>query len=128
MNTQSFASLPTIGQPLAGGTFCGLTTLPDGTHAAVVLLDEKPGKRLTWQDATDWAASLDAQLPNRPMAALLYANAKASFQQAWHWTNETDEDDASYAWYCYFYDGYQFDFHKSSEGCARAVRLIHLSA
>jgi hypothetical protein len=123
MNT-TFANLPAIGQPLDAGTFYGVTTTPDGQHHAVVLLEEKPGERLTWKQAMNWADKVGGQLPSRPVAALLYANAKAQFEEDWHWTNE--ESSASCAWYCYFYDGYQLTNHESYEGCARAVRLIHL--
>ena len=36
-----FAALPALGQPLAGGAFAGITTLPDGSHVAVTLLPEQ---------------------------------------------------------------------------------------
>ena len=130
MHTQAmdstFATLPAIGQPLDAGTFYGITTTPDGKHHAVVLLEDKPSKRLTWKQAMNWADKVGGQLPSRPVAALLYANAKAQFEEDWHWTNE--ECSASYAWYCTFDGGYQSYGRKSSEGCARAVRLIHLGA
>lgn len=128
MNTHTFSSLPASGKPLADGTFIGVTTLPDGTHAAVVLLDDRPEKRLTWQAAMDWAAGLDAQLPTRPIAALLYANARDRFERSWHWTSDAHEEYASSAWYCYFTSGDQTLTHESFVACARAVRLIHLSA
>lgn len=120
--------LPALGQPLEGGTFAGLTTRPDGTHHAVVLLADKPGGRLTWAQATEWAGSLNAQLPSRPVAALLFANAKAAFEEAWHWTADEDPDDGAFAWSQYFDGGDQDCSRKSFEGRARAVRLIQLTA
>jgi hypothetical protein len=86
--TISFAALPAMGSELEGGKFVGVTTLKDGTHAAMVLL------------------------PN--------------FEPDWYWTADTHG--ASYAWLCDFYLGNQYDDHGGSEGCVRAVRLIHLTA
>ena len=124
----AFASLPPLGQPVEGGVFVGITTLPDGSHVAVVLLADKPDKRLTWKDATAWAESVGGQLPPRPVASLLYANAKSEFEEAWYWTNETHQDDASFAWFCNFSYGLVDNRRKSSEGRARAVRLIPVRA
>ena len=123
--TITLAALPAIGAALAGGTFAGLTTLPNGTHHAVVLLPGK-GDDLTWQQASEWAAEQGGLLPTRPVAALLFANVQAQLQPEWHWTAE--EHSASYAWHCNFFSGYQYGTLKSYEGSAVAVRLIPLSA
>ncbi len=123
MKTIDLASLPPIGKSLDGGTFAGLTTKPDGTHCAVVLLPGT-GTDLTWTKAKTWAEEQGGELPSRPVAALLFANVKASLQLGWHWTSE--EFDASYAWICYFDDGHQFYGRKSFEGSAVAVRYIKI--
>jgi len=124
-NSISFSALPAIGTALDGGTFVGVTTKKDGTHCAVVLLpDQADG--VTWKKAMNWATKQGGELPSRPVAALLFANAKDKLKPTWHWTS--DEYDASYAWSCYFDYGNQFDFHKSCEGSAVAVRLIPLTA
>lgn len=115
-----------LGAPLEGGTFAGVITQKDGTHVAVVLLSEKPAKRLPWAEATAWAESVDGQLPSRPISALLYANLKSELEETWHWTNETCSWGASCAWFCGFGYGFQYDSGKSCAGSARAVRLIHL--
>ena len=120
----TIATLPALGESLENGTFAGITTKPDGTHHAVVLLPDH-GTQLTWKKAMNWAKKLEAELPTRPVAALLFANVKAKLQPGWHWTSE--EDDASYAWFCGFTDGYQGLSHKGSEGSAVAVRLIPLT-
>lgn len=122
----NFTDLPAIGQPLEAGTFVGLTTKPDGTHHAVVLLADKAEKRMTWKASLAWAKKLKAELPTRPVAALLFANAKAHFEPKWHWTSEAY--DSSYAWSQYFNYGFQDDNLKSFEDHARAVRLIQLTA
>lgn len=128
------SALPPFGQPPDEGTFRGIITTKDGTHMAVVLLDAKPKGRMTWKKAVDWADSVGGALPSRPVAALLYANAKGLFDPTWYWTSDSleadtgDEGDASYAWYCYFIYGDQRYYHKSAEGAAVAVRLIPLTA
>lgn len=121
----SITDLPAIGQLLNGGTFAGLTTKPDGTHCAVVLLPGT-GTDLTWTKAKAWAKKQGGELPSRPVAALLFANVKASLQPRWHWTSE--EFDASSAWLCLFYGGYQTSLPKSYEGGAVAVRYIKIGA
>lgn len=123
--TISLAGLPTIGSDLDGGIFVGLTTKPDGTHFAVVLLPDV-GTNLTWTKAKAWAKKLGGELPSRPVAALLFANVKSALQPRWHWTNE--EDDTSSAWICHFFSGNQYYDHKSYAGGAVAVRQIPLTA
>lgn len=122
--TISFASLPALGADLEGGTFECIFTRPDGTHCAVVLLPGQ-GKDLTWEQAKAWAAEQGGELPSRPVAALLFANAKAKLEPEWHWT--ADEYNASYAWSCDFGLGYQSLTRKSYEGSAVAVRCIPLN-
>lgn len=121
----TLASLPAIGADLEGGIFAGLTTKPDGTHYAVVLLPDA-GADLTWTKAKAWAKKQGGELPSRPVAALLFANVKASVQPRWHWTS--DELDASFAWGCGFGYGHQYNDRKSFEGSAVAVRQIPLTA
>ena len=119
----SITDLPALGQPLDGGTFAGLTTKPDGTHCAVVLLPDN-GTDLTWAKAKTKAKKQGGELPSRPVAALLFANIKASLQPKWHWTSE--EYDASYVWLCNFGYGPQTYSYKSFKGSAVAVRYIKI--
>lgn len=117
--------LPALGQPLEGGIFCGLITTPDGTHHAVVLLADKPATRLDWKAAGAWAATVGGTLPTRPVAALLFANAKAQFEEVWHWT--ADDFDGSCAWFQDFgYGGQSYNRMRYDSG-ARAVRMIPLA-
>ena len=117
--------LPALGTTLEGGTFAGVITTKDGTHCAVIRLPEN-GTELTWKKAMNWAAKQGGELPTRPVAALLFANVKATLPSGWHWTSE--EEGASYAWGCDFYYGGQIISHESYEGSAVAVRLIPLTA
>ena len=114
-----FAQLPAIGGDLDGGIFFGITTRKDGVHCAAILLPDQ-SKKLTWKKAMNWAKKLDAGLPSRPVAALLFANLKDKLTPTWHWTS--DEDDASYAWDCLFDYGHQGLTRKSYEGSVVAVR------
>ena len=111
--------------------------LQPGEHYAGVVLDEagqvlhhlvlmaqRPDKKLNWQAACEWAASVGGELPSRQEQALLYANCKPHLDPMWHWSGEEHEDDASYAWYCHFSDGNQYDCYKSYEGAAVAARRV----
>lgn len=124
-STVNFSQLQALAAPLDSGTFAGITTQPDGTHCAVVLLPER-GEDLDHPAAVAWAQERGGQLPTRPIAALLFANCKPLLQPRWHWCQETEGD--SYAWYCYFDHGYQLSYRKGFEGSAVAVRLIPISA
>ena len=120
----NFSTLPTLGAELEGGIFAGITTRKDGVHCAVILLPAK-GTRLTWKKAVNWATEQGGELPTRPVAALLFANVKDKLQPEWHWACE--EDDASYAWGCNFYNGTQHGNTKSYDGAAVAVRCIPIN-
>ena len=117
------SALPALGTDFEGGTFAGITTRPDGTHCAVVLLPAK-GEDLAWEAAKAWALEQGGELPTRPIAALLFANVRPALSHEWHWTS--DEYDASYAWKCSFDNGFQNASHKTNELAAVAVRLIPL--
>lgn len=120
-----FTDLPALGAPLEGGTFCGIVTMPDGKHVAVVLLPDR-GEGLSHRAAVAWARELGCQLPTRLIAALLFANAKHMLlPDMRHWCLETEG--TSFAWGCYFDEGTQVRYHKICEGSAVAVRLIPIT-
>lgn len=121
-----FRDLPPLRAPLDIGSFYGLTTLPNGKHYAVMLLDARPDKRLTWKQAVAWAKKIGGAPPTRSVSALLYVLAKDQFEEAWYWT--ADELDGSSAWYQYFANGDQFILAKICEARAVAVRLIEVVA
>jgi hypothetical protein len=93
----------------------------------LVLLAAKPDGDLDWKAAMAWAAGVGGSLPTRQEQALLFANCKAQIEPRWHWSSETYEANASFAWNCDFDDGYQGNNGKSYEGCARAVRRLNPS-
>jgi hypothetical protein len=91
----------------------------------LVLMAQRPASDLNWQAAIDWAESVGGALPNRQEQALLYANCKPHLKPAWHWSSETYESNASYAWGCYFGYGCQDGYRKSYDGSAVAVRRLN---
>jgi hypothetical protein len=105
-----------LGAQLEGGTFQGILTLPSGTHVAVVLLADKPDSELNWADAKKWAESVGGELPARPAAALLFANAKNQFEPEWHWTSEAYG--GSSAWIQHFGNGLQLTGHVATASTA----------
>jgi len=123
----NFKDLPALGAALDVGTFAGVTTKPDGTHCAVILLPDR-ATGLTWEQAMAWAKNLYAELPTRPAAASLSANIKNAHRvlpDGLHWTS--DDIDDTFAWYCHIQCGYQSYGHKVNYiGAAVAVRLIPL--
>ena len=119
----SITNLPEVGQEFEGGKFAGVITLPDGQHVAITLLPDQ-ASNVNWDNANKWAAQLNAVLPTRPIAALLFANLQPYLRPQWHWTSEAHS--ASFAWGCYCSNGYTDSDHKSYEGSAVAVRCIHL--
>ena len=90
----------------------------------LVVMAQRPTDKLNWQAAMDWATRVGGAMPTRQELSLMFANCKPHLQEAWHWSSETHEDDASYAWSCSFGYGGIYDFHKSYEGCAVAVRRV----
>lgn len=120
----TLSQLPALGEPLEGGAFAGIFTMPDGKHVAVVLL-QGHGEDIDHPAAVAWAQERGGQLPTRTIAALLFANVKALLQPEWHCCLETEG--ASGAWGCNFENGYQYRLHESFEGSAVAVRLIPLA-
>ncbi|NMV37207.1 DUF1566 domain-containing protein [Ralstonia insidiosa] len=107
--------------PLAEGEvyLCGFVDA-DGSVTHTILL---PGDtKGTWQKAADWAKSIGGDLPTRAEQAVAYAKHRDQFEQAAYWSNEPDG--SGWAWYQDFYDGYQDDYHRSSELRARAVRRL----
>lgn len=128
-------NVPSIGQPwpAQGGIYAGIVRGHDGQpDQHMVLADARPSTRLNWQAAMAWAAGIevdghaDFNLPDRYQSAVLFGNLDDQFDKAWHWTSTPDSE--GFAWVQYFYDGIQGNRLTSSEGRARAVRLIPLGS
>lgn len=108
-----------------GERYVGPVLDADGKLAHhLVLMPQRPDGKLNWQAAMEWAESIGGAIPTRQEQALLYANCKPHLTPAWHWSSETYQDDASCAWGCIFYDGFQDSSRKSYGGGAVAVRRV----
>ena len=111
-------------------------TLAPGEHYAGLILGKEgessyhlillPGEQeeINWKDALTWAAEQGGELPNRREQALLYANLKEEFQEAWYWSNTQHASYSSYAWCQSFIGGSQSNDPKHTELRARAVRRL----
>lgn len=104
-----------------GERWVGTIISAGGKKEHVILL---PGEKdeTNWQDATEWAASIGGQLPDRVESALLYSCMKDEFKEAAYWTCETHTGNAEWAWYQHFHRGTQLSYCKGTELRARAVR------
>jgi hypothetical protein len=109
----------------AGEHYAGAVLDANGQHMHhLVLMAAKAEQDMTWQAALEWAEAEGGVLPTRQEQALLFANCKPHLQPRWHWSCEEHENDASYAWFCYFFEGYFVYDLKSYEGSAVAVRRV----
>jgi len=108
-----------------GEHYAGAVLDAGGNHMHdLVLLPQRHGKRLNWKAALEWAEEVGGELPTRQEQALIFANCKPHLEGVYHWSCEEYEGDASSAWNCYFYYGYQYSLHKSYELAAVAVRRL----
>ena len=99
-------------------------TTPDETIHVILL----PGDNddATWKHQKEWAASIGGELPNRIEQSLLWQNCREHFKQDWYWSSEEHASEAGWAWYQYFYYGYQDYFNQTTQLRARAVRRLIL--
>ncbi|TDR82156.1 hypothetical protein [Paludibacterium purpuratum] len=106
-----------------GETYAGLLLNEEtGEPAAHLILVAMTDTRRGWAEQKEWALGAGGKLPNRQEGALLYANLKRLFKDAWHWLETECSED--YADEQYFGNGDQSDGDKGCEGFAVAVRLI----
>ncbi len=89
-----------------------------------------PGEleKADWKEAMEWAVKQGGEyiagLPTRREQALLYANLKEHFKEAWYWSGEQHASISDIAWGQNFFNGNQISYGKSSQGRARAVRRL----
>ena len=57
---------------------------------------------------------------------MLYAHMKDQFKEEAYWSNEKCVSAPGYAWYQYFYSGYQHNLSTICELRARAVRRLEI--
>ena len=108
-----------------GEQYAGLVLKDDGTPSHhLVLMAERPDRRLTWEGAKDWASKFGGALPTQREAPLIFAHCRSHTKPEWHWLSETYGGNGSCAWACYFGTGDQDSARKSSEFRAVAIRRI----
>ena len=90
----------------------------------LVLLPNIPDKRLTWNEAVEWAKTTGGQLPTLREQSLLFTNLKEEFKGDWYWSGDQPEDDSNFVWGQYFNNGSQWFNTKKKLGGARVVRRI----
>ena len=111
-----------------GERYAGLILGKDGEPSYHLVL--LPGQQddIGWNKAMEWASQqggeYTASLPTRREQSLLFANLKEEFEDRAYWSCEDGELDASWAWFQYFSDGYQYGNRKGDELRARAVRRL----
>ena len=112
-----------------GEHYAGAVLDADGNHMHdLVLMATRPGKRVNWKAALEWAEEVGGALPTRQEQALLFANCKPHLEGIYHWSCEEYEGDASYAWLCDFGYGLQTYYRKACEIAAVAVRYVEITA
>jgi hypothetical protein len=58
-----------------------------------------PGKKMNWQQATDYAESIGMRLPTRPELQAIADSTDEFNHLKWTWSSSTYSDGATYAWY-----------------------------
>jgi hypothetical protein len=107
-----------------GEHYAGIIIGKDGEQSRHLILLPGEVESINWKDAKAWANEQGGRLPTRREQALLFANLKEQFQDAWYWSSEEHASDSDYAWSQYFDDGTQYCYDKSSLLRARAVRSL----
>lgn len=107
-----------------GERYAGIITGESANPSYHLVLLPNQVENADWEEAKAWATGQGGDLPTRREQALLYANLKEEFEERAYWSCEAHESDFGWAWYQYFYDGYQDSLDRSSELRARAVRRI----
>jgi hypothetical protein len=115
-----------------------IPSLKKGEHYAGIILDASgkpdyhliglPGEieQATWEKAKAWAKKQGGELPNLRELGLERVNARQEFKDDWYWSCEQHAGNESYAWFQFFFNGFQLSSHKGSKLRARAVRRVKI--
>lgn len=109
-----------------GERYAGILLDDDGAPNAHLILLQGELEASSWQESGSWAKKQGGALPTRQEQALLFANLKKHFQQAWYWSGTPSADDESYAWFQDFSYGNQLYDHKDYKLRAVAVRRVSI--
>ena len=108
-----------------GELYAGVVLI-DGTldHHVILLPGEFAGG--VWADADAWATQAGGSLPTPAEQAVLFANVRSEFQQAWYWSSDERPDYPGYHWAQHF-DNCSQNAIQSDGLLARAVRRVAIS-
>ena len=109
---------------LPGERYAGIVLGHDAEASYHLVLLPGDAESLTHEAALKWAADAGGELPSRREQALLYANLKGEFKEAWHWSAQLHESDPYCAWSQDFLTGNQDVSYRYYELRARAVRRL----
>ncbi len=119
--------LPAITLELASGEECaGLVLTSEGKPSHYLILLPNEVDEITFDQAVAWAKEQGGDLPSREEQALLFANLKKHFQQAYYWSDTEHPTDKGYAFVQYFGRGNQLLSGKYYKFRARAVRRVNV--
>ena len=107
-----------------GEEYAGMILGKDGAPSYHLILLPGEAASVTWQKAGEWTKDAGGELPTRREQALLYANLKEQFKEAWYWSSEQHASVSDYAWSQDFSNGGQGYLLKYLELRARAVRRL----
>jgi hypothetical protein len=107
-----------------GEHYAGIILGKVGEQSRHLILLPGEAESINWKDAKAWADEQGGSLPTRREQALLFANLKEQFQDAWYWSSEEHASDSAYAWFQYFGHGNQGYNGKGLKLRARAVRSL----
>lgn len=124
--------LPNIGEPWPdqGGIYAGACIGRDDGPDYYLIVGPQHERSLTWNEAMDWAASLevddyrDFAMPLRREQTVQFDRVRALFQRAAYWSCEQRASNGYLAWLQDFYDGVQGYWSKYSKLPARVVRRL----
>lgn len=106
--------------------YAGIILGKDGAPDHHLILLPGEAESVNWKDAQDFAVKAGGELPTRREQALLYANLKEQFQEAYYWSGEQHAAHSHFAWFQHFDNGYQDCYHKDYKLRARAVRRLEI--
>lgn len=109
-----------------GEVYLGGVITPCGTKCRHTILLPGERKKINWNDAMEWAASIGGDLLDRVEQAMAFATMKDQFKPEWYWSNTQHAAGSGYAWGQYFGSGGQDGSIKSLEASARAVRRLEI--
>lgn len=87
-------------------------------------LGPEADKRMTWDEAKEWAEKQGCMLPPREVLLMCYIkeDIRKQFNQEWYWSSgECYNEPARYAWGQLFDDGFQYNGIKDGALYARGV-------